>query len=257
MVFIKTLKQLKACFLLSGISLLLLSFTACSWNDTYTKKPTSRSKPPARVDTSSSQTRQPSGKRPAYHVVGSGEGFYTIARKYGLDFKKLAAWNNMSTNDVIFKGMKIKLYPPNNTSSASNTTNSSSSTTPSSAATALNLQWPIRGRIINKFNANDNTVKGIDIAGQTGQRIKASANGKVVYAGSGLVGLGNVIVIKHNETYLTAYGYNDKLLLSEGASVKQGQDIAIIGIGLNNQRMLHFEVRKNGKPVNPIGYLPK
>lgn len=255
MVFIKTLKQLKACLLISGITLLLLSFSACSWNDTYTKKPSSRSKPPTRVETSTRQPRQPSGKRPAYHVVGSGEGFYTIARKYGLDFKKLAAWNNMSTNDVIFKGMKIKLYPPKNTSSSPSS--SSSATSSASSTSTLKLQWPIRGRIINKFNANDNTVKGIDIAGQAGQRIKASASGKVVYAGSGLVGLGNVIVIKHNETYLTAYGYNDKLLLSEGATVKQGQDIAIIGIGLNNQRMLHFEVRKNGKPVNPIGYLPK
>ena len=255
MVFIKTLKPLKAWFLLSSVALLLLFISACSWNDASSKKPSSRTQSSSKVNTPKRQTRQPSGKRPAYHVVGSGEGFYTIARKYGLDFKKLAAWNNMSTNDVIFKGMKIKLYPPKNTSpSSSNTTNGVST---SSSASTLNLQWPLRGRIINKFNANDNTVKGIDIAGQAGQRIKASASGKVVYAGSGLVGLGNVIVIKHNETYLTAYGYNEKLLFSEGASVKQGQDIAIIGIGLDNQRMLHFEVRKNGKPVNPIGYLPK
>ena len=78
-----------------------------------------------------------------------------------------------------------------------------------------------------------------------------------MYAGSGLVGLGKVIVIKHNETYLTAYGYNEKLLFSEGDEVKQGEDIAIIGVGLDNQLMLHFEVRENGKPVNPLLYFPK
>ena len=256
MVFIKTLKQRKSLLLLSSVSILLLSFTACSWNDVNSSKPQAK-KPSRTVSTTVKPPKRHSGKRPLQHVVGSGEGFYTIAAKYGLDYKKLATWNNMSTNDVIFTGMKLKLYPPKNSTSSSSTNTSGGSSTGASLASSLKLQWPIRGRIINKFNANDNTVKGIDIAGQVGQRIKAAASGKVVYAGSGLVGLGNVIVIKHNETYLTAYGYNEKLLLSEGASVAKGQDIAIIGVGLDNQRMLHFEVRKNGKPVNPIGYLPK
>ena len=256
MVSIKTLKQRNSFLLLSSVSILLLSFTACSWNDVNSSKPQAK-KNPRSVSTPARHPKSYSGKRPQQHEVGSGEGFYTIARKYGLDYKKLAAWNNMSTNDVIFKGMKLRLYPPKNSTSSSSSNSSGDLSRATSLASSLKLQWPIRGRIINKFNANDNTVKGIDIAGQVGQLIKAAASGKVVYAGSGLVGLGNVIVIKHNETYLTAYGYNDKLLLSEGASVKQGQDIAIIGIGLNNQRMLHFEVRKNGKPVNPMVYLPK
>ena len=257
MVLIKTLKQKKLLLFISSLSLLLMSLTACSWNTVNSSKPQTR-QPSPRVVTPVKPPRQQTGKIPSTHTVRSGEGFYTIARKYGLNFKKLAAWNNMSTNDVIFTGMKIKLYPPKNSgSNTSSGSSSSSSTSNSTSASSLKLQWPIRGRIINKFNANDNTIKGIDIAGQIGQRVKAAASGKVVYAGSGLVGLGNVIVIKHDETYLTAYGYNEKLLLSEGDVVAQGQDVAIIGIGLNNQRMLHFEVRKNGKPVNPIGYLPK
>jgi len=249
MVFIKTLKLNQSFLYFGSLSLLLLLFTACSWNDVNSSKPQAK-RPSVRVITPK-PPKNFTGKRPQVHVVGSGEGFYTIAKRYGINFKELAAWNNMSTNDVIFKGMKLKLYPPKK-SSLPTTNNSSRPSAP-----AIKLQWPLRGRIINQFNANDNTVKGIDIAGQVGQRIKAAASGKVVYAGSGLVGLGNVIVIKHSDTYLTAYGYNDKLLFTEGANVSQGQDIAIIGIGLNNQTMLHFEVRKNGKPVNPIRYLPK
>jgi len=191
---------------------------------------------------------QVAGKRPDIHVVEAGESFYSIARKYGLEYKTLAVWNNMSTKDVIFRGQKLKLYPP----SSATVTGSNSSSTDS-----LSLLWPLKGRLINRFNDQDRTIKGIDISGLSGQKIKAAASGKVVYAGSGLVGLGNVLVIKHNETYLTAYGYNDKLLFSEGENVKQGQDIAIVGTGPNNQLMLHFEVRKNGKPVDPLGYLPK
>ena len=227
------------------------------WDDNRSKSPrTTGTKTPTKPKTPTSSSSH-TGKRPAVHVVQGGESFYSIAIRYGLDYKTLAAWNNMSTKDVIFRGQKLKLYPPNNSTSTSSSSNNSSSTRSSTNTSSLKIQWPLKGRIINRFNDADRTIKGIDIAGQVGQRIKAAAGGKVVYAGSGLVGLGNVIVLKHSDTYLTAYGYNDKLLFSEGENVKQGQEIAIIGIGLNNQHMLHFEVRKNGKPVDPMGYLTK
>lgn len=201
-------------------------------------------------------------KSPDIHEVQAGESFYAIALRYNLDYKALAAWNGMNTRDVIFVGQKLKLYPPKKTSGTSRSGASSAASSSTNSSTTrsrdtLKLLWPLKGRLINRFNDQDKTIKGVDISGLAGQRIKAAAAGKVVYAGSGLVGLGNVIVLKHNETYLTAYGYNEKLLLTEGAEVKQGEDIAVIGTGMNNQLMLHFEVRKNGKPVNPLLYLPK
>ena len=256
MVFIQSLKSIWRNVFTSIVLFALLGISSCTlqWND---NKPGSRTTSTA--STSKSGTRTPvktGAQRPSHHVVRANESFYSIALLYGISYQSLAVWNNMSTKDVIFKGMKLKLYPPAGVSS----TNSSTATNTSGSAKSdqtLKLQWPLRGRIIHRFNDQDRTIKGLDIGGQRGQRIKAAGSGKVVYAGSGLVGLGKVIVIKHNETYLTAYGYNEKLLFSEGDEVKQGEEIAIIGTGLDNQLMLHFEVRKDGKPVDPLLYLPK
>ncbi|MBT8142325.1 MAG: peptidoglycan DD-metalloendopeptidase family protein [Gammaproteobacteria bacterium] len=256
MVNLQTLIRYLQMILTGFLLLAILWLQACSlaWNDSKSKAPTSSS----RTTTPRAGTPRPTGKRPVTHTVQSSENFSVIARRYGIKYQDLAAWNNMSVNDIIFKGMKLKLYPPAGYTHGSNTSRSSNGSGPTIPTVAsLKLDWPLRGRIINNFNAQDRTIKGIDIAGVKGQRIKAAASGKVVYAGSGLVGLGNVVVIKHNDTYLTAYGYNEKILLSEGESVEQGQEIGIIGLGLNNQRMLHFEVRKNGSPVDPLAYLPK
>jgi len=243
----------------------LLFLTACanpySWED-KSSEPNSKTPStsnPTGSNTGATTTRGPQvvGVRPQFHVVQSGESFYVIAKRYAMDYRDLASWNNMSTKDVIFSGQKLRLHPPADSSTASaNSTPTNSTITTGAPVAKLKLQWPLRGRIINRFNSQDNTVKGIDIGGLSGQRIQAAAAGKVVYSGSGLVGLGNVLIIKHNETYLTAYGYNEKLLFSEGDEVQQGAEIAIIGNGQDNQLMLHFEVRKNGKPVDPMIYLP-
>lgn len=256
MVFIQSLKSILRNVFTSIVLIALLGISACTlnWNDNKPGSRTSKS-----TSTTKSRTRTPAktgAQRPRHHVVRANESFYSISLLYGISYQSLAVWNNMSTKDVIFKGMKLRLYPPAGASSAKSSTAANTSASAKSNHT-LKLQWPLRGRIIHRFNDQDRTIKGLDIGGQRGQRIKAAGSGKVVYAGSGLVGLGNVIVIKHNETYLTAYGYNEKLLFSEGDEVKQGEDIAIIGVGLDNQRMLHFEVRENGKPVNPLLYLPK
>ncbi len=118
-------------------------------------------------------------------------------------------------------------------------------------------RWPTRGRLYRTFNASDPTRKGVDIVGSEGQSVYAASGGKVVYSGNGLVGYGNLIIIKHNNTYLSAYGHNRELLVGEGDDVAPGQLIAKMGRVDNDRAMLHFEIRRQGKPVDPLRLLPK
>lgn len=113
--------------------------------------------------------------------------------------------------------------------------------------------WPVKGKVLEGFSES---TKGIDIAGKSGQPVSASAAGKVVYSGAGLRGYGKLIIIKHNPTYLSAYAHNDKLLVKEGQTVAKGQKIAEMGSTDTNLVKLHFEIRKNGKPVDPMKHLP-
>ena len=133
---------------------------------------------------------------------------------------------------------------------------------PAPATTKKNLsnakpswRWPTDGRLV-KLN-QPTSKKGIDIAGNLGQPVKTSAAGSVVYSGSGLLGYGKLIIIKHNDTYLSAYAHNNELLVGEGDRVDVGQTIAKMGKTPSGQSLLHFEIRKNGKPVNPLTLLPK
>jgi lipoprotein NlpD len=116
--------------------------------------------------------------------------------------------------------------------------------------------WPAKGRVIRKFSVVNQGNKGIDIAGQRGQPVVSSAAGVVVYSGNALRGYGNLVIIKHNDNYLSAYAHNDRLLVREGQSVKAGQKIATMGSSGTNSVRLHFEIRYQGKPVNPKRYLP-
>ena len=120
----------------------------------------------------------------------------------------------------------------------------------------IKWSWPIKGKVISTYAANSTDRKGIDIKGFTGQKIKSAGDGVVVYSGSGLISYGQLIIIKHSDRFLSAYAYNKKLLVKEGTRVKKGQMIAIIGKNLNVTNLLHFEIRKDGKPVNPLVYLP-
>ena len=113
----------------------------------------------------------------------------------------------------------------------------------------------MQGKIIKTYWQSGK--KGIDIAGSHGQIVTAAATGKVVYSGNGVLGYSNLVIIKHNELYLSAYSNNRQLLVTEGQQIKQGQAIAEIGINHNKPAFLHFEIRKNGKSVNPSQYLPK
>ena len=117
--------------------------------------------------------------------------------------------------------------------------------------------WPAKGKVMVEFGDRPGSGTGILFDGSIGQPVKAAATGTVVYSGSGLIGYGKLIIIKHNDTFLSAYGHNRTMAVKEGDPVKVGQKIAEIGEGPGNKPLLHFEIRVNGKPVNPVRYLPK
>ena len=218
---------------------------------------------------SSSASRGSVDKDAPWVQVSRGDTLYGIASRYDISVERLAQLNQLKKPYMIHPGQTIFLKPLNSSSktTASSTQGkkpaTSSKTTSSSAAQAT-YQWPktvrwqkpANGKIVKKFNRNKNDAKGIDIAGKRGDPVLASASGKVVYSGNGLISYGNLIIIKHNKTYLSAYAYNDRLLVKEGDEVKAGQKIATMGNKDNSSPQLHFEIRRNGKPVDPLRYLP-
>jgi lipoprotein NlpD len=112
--------------------------------------------------------------------------------------------------------------------------------------------WPTDGRIVSRFGAAGGVGSGIAIAGRRGQPVRAAAGGRVVYAGGGLIGYGQLVIIKHDETFLSAYGYNSELLVTQGQDVPRGATIALMGDGPERLPRLHFEIRRNGAPVDPL-----
>jgi len=205
---------------------------------------------------------------PETHVVQSGETIYSIAFEFGIDQRDLLGWNDLDTNGLIFTGQRLRLTPPDDytvarsgssTTRRQTSTASSGRTAPSTPSSAMpvNWRWPTDGSVIAGFGASAKTESGVHIAGKRGQKIHATAGGQVVYAGSGLPGYGQLLIIKHTSDYLSAYGHNDKLLVGEGDRVSGGQEIAKMGIGPGQRPLLHFEIRRAGQPVNPLRYLPK
>ncbi|MFL9890302.1 peptidoglycan DD-metalloendopeptidase family protein [Paraburkholderia sp. RL17-381-BIF-C] len=142
----------------------------------------------------------------------------------------------------------------NNASSAPPANPGAASDSNTGASGNVAFAWPVRGPLLGTFN--DSTNKGVNIGGAAGDPVKASADGRVVYAGNGLRGYGNLIIIKHDATYLTAYAHNRSLMVKEGDAVTKGQKIAEMGNSDSDRVMLHFEVRRQGKPVDPLKYLP-
>lgn len=124
------------------------------------------------------------------------------------------------------------------------------------AGGGVNWRWPADGQRISGYVAGDQTKQGIDIAGKAGDPVRAAADGEIVYSGNGLIGYGELIIVKHNASLLSAYGHNRRRLVQEGDKVKAGQQIAEMGSSSASRDMLHFEIRRNGKPVDPLGFLP-
>jgi lipoprotein NlpD len=127
---------------------------------------------------------------------------------------------------------------------------------PELSAGGVTWRWPGDGKVIAAYVSGDPTKQGIDISGKAGDTVHAAADGEVVYSGNGLIGYGELIIVKHNASFLSAYGHNRKRLVKEGDKVKAGQAIAEMGSATGARDELHFEIRKNGKPVNPLEYLP-
>jgi lipoprotein NlpD len=193
------------------------------------------------------------------HVVQPGETLYTIAWRYSIDYQDLAQFNGLSNPDLIYVGQRLSLRP----SAASRPTQASSGTAPSSplppppTLSPPAWQWPAEGELLRSYGADTGLSNGIGIGGTVGQAIHAAASGRVVYAGSGLIGYGQLLIIKHNDTYLSAYGYNNRLRVEQGESVDRGQTIAEMGVGPERQPQLHFEIRRNGSAVDPLRHLPR
>jgi lipoprotein NlpD len=252
---------------------------------------------PAPVEDRSGVARPAEGKplpgaenagKPGYYTVRPGDTLYRIALEAGQAPRDVQAWNNLANPNLIEVGQVLRVAPPTSaTASAASGVTAAPVATPGVVARPLNTPpaavagataaqgvaptpapepapagaddigfvWPAQGAVIASFDEGKN--KGVSISGKLGDPVLAAADGRVVYAGAGLRGYGNLVILKHNNTYLTAYAHNQALLVREDQTVKQGQRIAEMGSSDADRVKLHFEVRRQGKPVDPLTYLPK
>ncbi|MDT8310784.1 MAG: peptidoglycan DD-metalloendopeptidase family protein [Methylophaga sp.] len=233
---------------------------------------------------------------PLSYTVRKGDTLYSISFRYGMDYRELAQVNGIGPPYTIYVGQKLKFrgttaqrsrvavsqpkaatpapksVPKTQPSTASQpkpaysqktraakpAESSSKPSPPAPSGTAtLAWRWPTQGPLLSSFSNSSATRKGIKIAGKAGQDVVASAAGRVVYSGNGLPRYGNLLIIKHNDVYLSAYAHNQSLLVKEGDSVQSGQKIATLGRTGTQRDQLHFEIRRNGQPVDPMRYLPK
>ncbi len=198
------------------------------------------------------------------YLVKPTDTLYSVAWRYDVDVKKLAAWNQIQAPFKIKPGQYLRLRKPQNFISTVAITDQKTLNSKQYKKTIkkknnqpITWIWPTHGKILNKFSFKDINKRGVDIASKVRQPIVAVSDGKVVYSGNGLEGYKNLIIIKHNETYLSAYAQNKNLLVKEGDVVKKGKVIAAMGMDKNNGFLLHFQIRKNGKPIDPMRFLPK
>ena len=221
------------CVIIACLALLIASCGASRWQDT-----------------------------PQTHIVRSGETLFSIAWRYDKNPTDLARWNRLGDGSLIYAGQVLRLTPSGAASSPGNVGNRAPSKRESRplpdipAQPAPKWSWPTNGRINVDFRAKPGPGTGVLINGKLGQPIRAAASGRVVYAGDGLIGYGKLIILKHNDTYLSAYGYNASLLVKEGQQINKEQRIATMGEGPERKPRLHFEIRRNGQPVNPRQHLP-
>jgi lipoprotein NlpD len=248
--------------------------------------PASASRPAARPDPQTLPGYENMGK-PGYYTVKPGDTLIRIGLDSGQNWRDINRWNNIDNPNQIEVGQVLRVSPPAASDVAvtrpvanapatavitplppqgqvaAKPAGASPVPSPVSQAQApaaaggeeeIAWLWPAQGTPIAGFDEVKN--KGIDIAGNAGEPVLASADGRVVYAGAGLRGYGNLVILKHNNTYLTAYAHNQNLLVKEDQSVRKGQKIAEMGNSDADRVKLHFEIRRQGKPVDPIKYLP-
>jgi lipoprotein NlpD len=200
------------------------------------------------------------GSDPGDYVVRRGDTLYSIAFRQGLDWRDLARWNGVHAprylirvGDVLALGGPAASVAPTETARQSQIGSHGAraqAPAPAPAALDVKFRWPAAGEAV------PGDGKGIAINGRVGDSVTASASGRVVYTGSGLIGYGKLIIVKHNNQLLSAYAHNDEILVREGDDVTAGQRIATMGEGPGRRAMLHFEIRVDGRAVNPMQYLP-
>ncbi len=213
---------------------------------------------------------QPFSKYQKSHIVRRGETLYAISFRYDTDYRQLAQLNRLRPPYSLRVGQVLSLQglvrqqrtvrpaqaPTRFYHSAPQAKPRIIYSPSSRARSSSGWLWPVNGHVVTTFIPAQGK-KGINIASKKGEKVLASAGGVVAYAGSGLSGYGNLIIIKHNNEYLTAYGNNARNLVSEGQQVKSGQVIAEVGVMEHKYFGVHFEIRKAGIPVNPLNYLQK
>ena len=222
----------------------------------------------------------PNSGKPGYYTVKQGDTLIKIGLESGQSYREIARWNALENPNRIEIGQALRVVPPEEAvvvkpvasakvsssalppaGAASAPAKAASAPVPTAAPTAsvseddIAFAWPAKGDILDGFDEAKNR-KGLDIGGANGDAVLAAADGKVVYADAGLRGYGKLIIIKHNSQFLTAYAHNQTLLVKEDQVVKKGQKIAEMGNTDSDRTKLHFEVRKQGKPVDPSKYLP-
>ncbi|MBL8225943.1 MAG: peptidoglycan DD-metalloendopeptidase family protein [Chromatiales bacterium] len=221
------------------LPLLLAVLAGCSSGLRWDGEP----QPPALQDRP--RATAPAAGGAATHVVREGETLYAIARRYGLDPADLARWNGLGDGSLIRVGQELRLGPRGGAAPAKEP-----------AGPPVRWAWPTGGAVAAGFGASRAAQTGMLISGAVGDPVRAAADGVVVYAGNGLAGYGELLIVKHSEQWLSAYGHNSALLVREGERVGGGQAIARMGLGPGRQPLLHFEVRRNGVPVDPVPLLP-
>ncbi|MGQ0586816.1 MAG: peptidoglycan DD-metalloendopeptidase family protein [Gammaproteobacteria bacterium] len=243
-----------------ALGLVLAAVLAGGCTEAYRWSDSPSRRPPPRVEV-------PEG----YHLIEQGDTVYSIAFRNQLDFRELAAWNDIGPDYLIHPGQTLRLTPPpggapirttpigpppptGSVGSAPAAPRPPTPAAPAEVVLKFAWRWPTAGSVLKPFSEGG---KGVDIGGTLGQPVVAAAPGKVVYSGGALKGYGELIIIKHDDVHLSAYGYNRRRLVGEGATVAAGQPIAELGLGPEQKPVLHFEVRRRGKPVDPAGYLPK
>ena len=273
---------------LAGCSSRSLSNAPVEDRGTATTRPTTATTAPTPVAAGDIVKPLPGAEnagKPGYYTVKPGDTLIRIGLETGQNFRDIVRWNNLENPNLIEVGQVLRIVPPTSdnplvvtrpvTSGTAATTTAAALVRPASAASAASAPapaaaavtpppaateddiawiWPAQGKLIAGFDEVKN--KGYDIDGKAGDAIIAAGDGRVVYAGAGLRGYGNLIILKHNNTYLTAYAHNQTLLVKEDQSVKKGQKIAEMGNSDADRVKLHFEIRRQGKPVDPAKYLP-
>lgn len=216
-------------------------------------------------------------KASSFHLVQKGETLFSISLRYGIDYRKLASANSIASPYHIYPGQRIDIREHNTSTTPPHPSNAKKTSKPIKSRNnrkitivqktyskpkakeknaISNWLWPSNGRLIRPFSTQNPINKGIDIAGTLGDSVIATAAGEVVFAKQGLRGYGNLVIIEHNRKYLSAYAHVSRILVVEQEKVKAGQVIAEIGSTGTNEIKLHFEIRNNGKAVNPQNYLP-